>query len=307
MSGEGSESVKNIIDYIRFKLQISQFSLPVSISAIDIVQILLIAIFVYYLMVWVKNTRAYMLLKGVLLVILFLALATAFHMNIILWICKQLSVVAITGVIVIFQPELRRALEQLGEKKMLSTLIPFESSKSTEERISDRTIGELIHAIYAMGEVKTGALIVVEQNIVLKEYEKTGIAMDSMISSQLLINIFEHNTPLHDGAVIVRNNRIVAATCYLPLSDNLALNKSLGTRHRAGVGISEVSDALTVIVSEETGKVSYTLGGKIYTGVTPGVLREELNKLKMKSGSKEDSGKIKIWKGRGKHEEKVDQ
>lgn len=109
-----------------------------------------------------------------------------------------------------------------------------------------------------MGEVKTGALIVVEQNIILQEYEKTGIAMDSLISSQLLINIFEHNTPLHDGAVIVRNNRIVSATCYLPLSDNLELNKSLGTRHRAGVGISEVSDALTIIVSEETGKVSYT-------------------------------------------------
>ena len=296
----------NIIDYLRVKLQISQMSLPVTFGIIDIVQILLIAVFVYYLMVWVKNTRAYMLLKGVLLVVIFLILAAIFHMDTILWICKQLSVVAITGVIVIFQPELRRVLEQLGEKKMLATLIPFETGKTVEERISDRTISELIHAVYAMGEVKTGALIVVEQNIILKEYEKTGIAIDSAISSQLLINIFEHNTPLHDGAVIVRNDRIVAATCYLPLSDNLDLNKSLGTRHRAGVGISEVSDALTIIVSEETGKVSYTMGGKIYTGVTPGTLREELNKLKAKPGSKEDSGKFKIWKGRGSHEEKTD-
>lgn len=296
----------NIIDYLRVKLQISQMSLPVTFGIIDIVQILLIAVFVYYLMVWVKNTRAYMLLKGVLLVVIFLILAAIFHMDTILWICKQLSVVAITGVIVIFQPELRRVLEQLGEKKMLATLIPFETGKTVEERISDRTISELIHAVYAMGEVKTGALIVVEQNIILKEYEKTGIAIDSAISSQLLINIFEHNTPLHDGAVIVRNDRIVAATCYLPLSDNLALNKSLGTRHRAGVGISEVSDALTIIVSEETGKVSYTMGGKIYTGVTPGTLREELNKLKAKPGSKEDSGKFKIRKGRGRHEEKTD-
>ena len=296
----------NIIDYLRVKLQISQMSLPVTFGIIDIVQILLIAVFVYYLMVWVKNTRAYMLLKGVLLVVIFLILAAIFHMDTILWICKQLSVVAITGVIVIFQPELRRVLDQLGEKKMLATLIPFETGKTVEERISDRTISELIHAVYAMGEVKTGALIVVEQNIILKEYEKTGIAIDSAISSQLLINIFEHNTPLHDGAVIVRNDRIVAATCYLPLSDNLALNKSLGTRHRAGVGISEVSDALTIIVSEETGKVSYTMGGKIYTGVTPGTLREELNKLKAKPGSKEDSGKFKIWKGRGRHEEKTD-
>lgn len=247
-----------------------------------------------------------MLLKGVLLVVIFLIVASVSHMNTILWICKQLSVVAVTGVIVIFQPELRRALEQLGEKKMLSTLIPFETGKSAEERISDRTIGELMHAVYAMGEVKTGALIVIEQNIILKEYEKTGIVMDSVISSQLLINIFEHNTPLHDGAVIVRNNRIVAATCYLPLSDNLELNKSLGTRHRAGVGISEVSDALTIIVSEETGKISYTLGGRIYTGVNPANLRKELNKLKMKSGSKDDSGKFKRWKGRGRNEEKTD-
>ena len=295
----------NIFEYLSVKLKLSQISLPVSFGIIDIVQILLIAIFVYYLMVWVKSTRAYMLLKGVLLVILFLILTSVFHMDTILWICKQLSVVAITGVIVIFQPELRRVLEQLGEKKMLSTLIPFDTGKTVDDRISDRTIGELIHAVYAMGEVKTGALIVVEQNIVLKEYEKTGIAIDSAISSQLLINIFEHNTPLHDGAVIVRNDRIVAATCYLPLSDNLDLNKSLGTRHRAGVGISEVSDALTIIVSEETGKVSYTMGGKIYTGVTPGVLREELNKLKAKSGSKEENSKFKIWKGRGRHEEKT--
>ena len=281
--------------------------MPVSIGVIDIVQILLIAIFVYYLVVWVKNTRAYMLLQGVLLVVLFLVAAAIFRMDTILWIFKQMSVVAITGVIVIFQPELRRVLEQLGEKQMLSTLIPFDSSKSTDERISDRTIGELIHAAYAMGEVKTGALIVVEQNIILKEYEKTGIAMDSLISSQLLINIFEHNTPLHDGAVIIRNNRIVAATCYLPLSENLGLNKSLGTRHRAGVGISEVSDSLTIIVSEETGKISYAMGGRIYTGVTPGELREQLNKLKVKSNAKDDNGKFRKWKGRNRHEEKADQ
>ena len=193
--------MENIIAYLKFRF--ASVSLPVSIGVIDIVQILLIAIFVYYLVVWVKNTRAYMLLQGILLVVLFLVAAAIFRMDTILWIFKQMSVVAITGVIVIFQPELRRVLEQLGEKQMLSTLIPFDSSKSTDERISDRTIGELIHAAYAMGEVKTGALIVVEQNIILKEYEKTGIAMDSLISSQLLINIFEHNTPLHDGAKLV--------------------------------------------------------------------------------------------------------
>ena len=295
----------NGIEFIKYHLRMTKFSLPSSIRIIDIVQILLIAIFVYYLMVWIKNTRAYTLLKGVLIVSVFLIIAAILRMDTILWICQQLSVVAITGVLVIFQPELRRALEQLGEKKMLSNLIPFDSSKQMDERITDRTIGELIHAAYAMGEVKTGALIVVEQNIILQEYEKTGIAMDSLISSQLLINIFEHNTPLHDGAVIVRNNRIVSATCYLPLSDNLELNKSLGTRHRAGVGISEVSDALTIIVSEETGKVSYTYGGKIVIGVTPGALRERLNSMKTRKDHKETTGLARIWKGRAKHEEKT--
>lgn len=297
--------MSNFIEYL--KLQHIKFSLPDSIGVIDIVQILIIAILVYYIMVWVQSTRAYTLLKGILFVVFFMIIAVILKMNTILWIFKQLSVVLITCIIVIFQPELRKALEQLGEKGMLSSLLPFESSKSVEERLTDRTIGELVHAVFAMGEVKTGALIVIEQNVLLKEYEKTGIAIDSAISSQLLINIFEHNTPLHDGAVIVRNNRIVSATCYLPLSDNLALNKSLGTRHRAGVGISEVSDAFTIVVSEETGKVSYTLGGHIYTGVTPTVLREQLTKLQQKaSGVKEENSKFMIWKGRGKNEEKVE-
>ena len=290
--------VGNLIDYL------SRIAFP-KISIIDVIQIALIAFFVYQFMIWIKYTHAYTLLKGILVVLLFILVAYIFKMNTILWIFSNLASTLIVGVIVIFQPELRRALEQLGEKKMLSNLIPFDSSKQMDERITDRTIGELIHAAYAMGEVKTGALIVVEQNIILQEYEKTGIAMDSLISSQLLINIFEHNTPLHDGAVIVRNNRIVSATCYLPLSDNLELNKSLGTRHRAGVGISEVSDALTIIVSEETGKVSYTYGGKIIIGVTPGALRERLNSMKTRKDHKETTGLARIWKGRAKHEEKT--
>ncbi len=292
----------NIFRYIKY--HIMQFSWPVSVGIIDIVQILLITVFVYYLMLWVKNTRAYTLLKGILLVGLFLIVAAILRMDTILWICKQFSVVAITGVIVIFQPELRRVLEQLGEKGMISSFFPFDTGKDEDEKISVRTIGELVHAVFAMGEVKTGALIVVEQQVRLSEYEKTGIAIDAEISSQLLINIFEHNTPLHDGAVIIRDNRIVAATCYLPLSDNLGLNKSLGTRHRAGVGISEVSDSFTIIVSEETGNVSYTLNGKLHAGVTPGTLREELCKMQQKNSVKEESSRFRILKGRGKHERK---
>ena len=164
------------------------------------------------------------------------------------------------------------------------------------ERLSERSVEEIVRACYEMGAVKTGALIVLERDIVLSEYEKTGIEIDAKISSQLLINIFEHNTPLHDGAVLVRNDRIQAATCYLPLSDNLSLNKNLGTRHRAAVGISEVSDALTIIVSEETGNVSYAQKGRINTGVTQTDLKEQLRTF-LADGSTSDK-KRKNRKGR---------
>ena len=143
-------------------------------------------------------------------------------------------------------------LEQLGQKKFMASIFPLDAGKEVQERFTDKTINELVKACFDMGEVRTGALIVIEQNIRLSEYERTGINVDAVLTSQLLINIFEHNTPLHDGAVIIHNNRIVSATCYLPLSDSVEIGKEMGTRHRAAVGISEVSDSITVIVSEET-------------------------------------------------------
>ena len=236
-----------------------------------------------------------MLLKGIVFVVLFLLVAELFHMNTILWIFSQLSVVLITGILVIFQPELRSMLEQLGEKKIITNVIPFDSSRDVEERLNDRTIGELIHAAYAMGEVKTGALIVVEQKIILKEYEKTGIPLDSVVSSQLLINIFEHNTPLHDGAVVIKNNRVAAAACFLPLTEN-KVSMELGTRHRAAIGASEVSDADIVVVSEETGYISLARGGVIYRNITPDELRRMLSARKKDSANMKK--KIMRWKGR---------
>ena len=292
---KGSEWVEKYIELL--KRYWMNLSLPDRIGVIDFIEIFLIAVFVYYIILWVKSTRAYTLLKGLLLILLFLLLAYVLRMDTILFIARNVGVVAITALVIILQPELRRALEQLGEKNRLGTLIRFDTGRTVEWKISDKTINELIRAVYDMGEVKTGALIVVENNVILKEYEKTGIPLDSVLTSQLLINIFEHNTPLHDGAVIVRHNRVVAATCYLPLSDNMDLNKNLGTRHRAGVGISEVSDALTIIVSEETGNVSYTLGGKIYTAVAPNELREELYKLQRGDQPEEgDKDKKRIWR-----------
>lgn len=282
---------------------LSKVSLP-SVGVIDVIEIFLISFFVYQFMVWIKFTRAYTLLKGILVVLAFIFLAYIFKMNTILWIIGKLSNVLIIGVMVIFQPELRKMLEQLGQKKIMATLIPFDTGKEVKERFTDKTINELVKACFDMGEVKTGALIVIEQENRLSEYERTGINIDAVLTSQLLINIFEHNTPLHDGAVIVRGNRVAAATCYLPLSDNMELSKQLGTRHRAGVGISEVSDSLTIIVSEETGKVSIAQGGKLTRCVNSAALRSALVKAQNKTVI--ENGKLRhLLKGRVKHEEKT--
>lgn len=281
---------------------LSKISFP-DVGVIDIIEIALISFFIYQFMVWIKFTRAYTLLKGILVVLVFLLVAYIFKMNTILWIVTNLASAMITGVIVIFQPELRKVLEQLGEKKIMSAILPFDTGKDVQERFTDKTVNELIKACFDMGEVKTGALIVIEQNILLTEYERTGINIDAVLSSQLLINIFEHNTPLHDGAVIVRRNRIVAATCYLPLSDNMELSKQLGTRHRAAVGISEVSDSVTIIVSEETGKVSVAQGGQLIRDINSARLRDILEKAQNKRVV--ENGKLRqLLKGRVKHEEK---
>lgn len=275
------------------------------IGVIDVVEIFLISFFVYQFMVWIKFTRAYSLLKGILVVMAFIFLAYIFKMNTILWIFRNLASVMLIGMVIIFQPELRKVLEQLGKKNIMSAILPFDNSKDVTERFTDKTRNELIKACFDMGEAKTGALIVIEQDIRLTEYERTGITVDAVLTSQLLINIFEHNTPLHDGAVIVRNNRVAAATCYLPLSDNMELSKQLGTRHRAGVGISEVSDSLTIIVSEETGHVSVAREGELLRNVDSAQLRRELEKAQNKKVV--GNNKLRhILKGRVRHEEKAD-
>lgn len=290
-----------LIDIVKKYLLNLSDSFP-QIRWIDIIEILIISFLVYQFMLWVKNTRAYSLLKGILVVLGFVFIAYLFHMNTILWIAQNAFGFAITGVIIIFQPELRKALEELGHKNIVSSILPFDSNKQEEGKFSNRTVNEIVRACFEMGEAKTGALIVMENETGLNEYAKTGIALDSILTSQLLLNIFEHNTPLHDGAIIVRGDRILAATCYLPLSDNTMLSKDLGTRHRAGVGISEVTDSMTIIVSEETGRVSLAHHSELRVGLTPDELKEALHKLQKKPST--DNSKFKIWKGRVKNEEK---
>ena len=263
----------------------------------DIVEIIILSFLIYHILVWIKNTKAWSLLKGILVIAVFILFAAYFEMNTILWIVNNLFSVAVTAVVVILQPELRRAVEELGRKNIISSIIPITVGRGPEGgRFSDKTINEIVKACVEMGRARTGALIVMEKDESLTDYERTGIEIDGVVTSQLLINIFEHNTPLHDGAVIVRGDRVTSATCYLPLSDNMRLSKELGTRHRAGVGISEVTDSLTIIVSEETGKISVAYGGNLERNVDAERLRARLSDLQNKS--EEDSRKRIVWKGR---------
>lgn len=253
---------------------------------IDVIEIIIIAFFIYEILLWIKNSRAYMLLRGIVVIVLFFVVAGLLQMNTILWLGEKLLSVGIVALVVVFQPELRSALEQLGRRNLFQALAKG-FSRNVGERFSDHTLNDLVKACYDMGAVKTGALIVIEMETGLSEYERTGIPIDAILSRQLLINIFEKNTPLHDGAVLVRGDRVVSATCYLPLSDNLEISKDLGTRHRAALGISEVSDAITIVVSEETGQVSVTQGGKLRHGITA----EQLTKLLRSIQNKKDDGK----------------
>ena len=280
-----------------FRTYFDWFYIP-TITISDLVEITIIAIIVYHIMKWFRQNRAWTLFKGILVLLLFGAIALLFQFNTILWILENTINVGIIAVIIIFQPEFRRALEQLGRKNYVVSLFSAEDEKQSK-RLDKKMLNEIAKAVYAMSEVKTGALIVLEQDVRLGDYERTGIDVDAVVSSQLLLNIFEHNTPLHDGAVLIRNGRIISATCYLPLSDNLDINKSLGTRHRAAIGVSEVSDSITIVVSEETGSVSLAHNGVL----TRNISRENfVSKIEEIGKNEPITRKMKWWKGLGKHE-----
>lgn len=286
-----------------FSMYWSDWYMP-DMKIIDVLEIIIIAYLAYQLMVWIKNTKAWMLMKGIIVLGAFILIAAVLKMNTILWIAENSISVLATAAIVVFQPELRRALEKLGQKDFWSSFMPFERT-APAGRFTEETIDAIVTACYDMGKVKTGALIVVERDIKLTEYQHTGIALDSIVSSQLLVNIFEHNTPLHDGAVIIRGNRIVAATCYLPLSDNMRLSKELGTRHRAAVGMSEVSDALIIAVSEETGRVSFAVGGHLTRAVPQEQLREKLVQLQNKANV--ETKKFTLKKGKRNEDRQMEE
>ena len=287
----------------RWMSMLNNIGLPQSFHLTYIVEILILTVIIYELLIWVKNTRAWTLLKGIVVVTAFALISYFFHLTTLTWLMSKTAGVLVTVVVIVFQPELRRALEQLGRKNIIFSIFGTSAVIAEEDRRSrDKINSEIVKAVFEMSKVKTGALIVMGKKVILNEYERTGIPIDAWISSQLLMNIFEHNTPLHDGAVFIRNQRVVAATCYLPLSDNMELSKELGTRHRAGVGISEVSDSLTIIVSEETGAVSIAESGKLTRSVSPDDLKAKLAEITQGV----DEGKRKKLRERIKNERKTD-
>lgn len=288
--------IDTIMSFVDEYINIPRFGIS------DAVEIIIIAFLVYNIMIWVKKTRAWTLFKGIVVLFLFVLLAAVFNLSTIWWIANKTLSVGVIAMFIVFQPELRKALEQLGRKKLFSGLFAFEDSKNEGAKFSDRTINELVKAAFELAKTKTGALIVIEKEISLAEYVRTGINIDAVVSNQLLINIFEHNTPLHDGAVILNGDRIVAATCYLPLSDSMEISKDLGTRHRAGLGISEVSDSVTIIVSEETGKVSVACEGRLYRNIDGESLKKKLVENQNKPM---ETKRFKIWKGRSNNEKTV--
>ena len=269
-----------------FKNTINNFNFRI----VDVFEILILAFLIYYILLWVQRTRAWVLFKGMSVIVVFLVIAYLADMYTILWIAQNIFSVAITAIIIILQPELRKALEELGKSEFLEKL-RLVDKKEVNGRFTDKTLQGILNACTAMSKTKTGALIVLERNQALKDYAATGIVLDAVVSSQLLVNIFEHNTPLHDGAVVIKGDRIVAATCYLPLSDNRAVSKELGTRHRAALGASENTDALIVIVSEETGAISVAREGRLYRQLGADGLQEHLVRFQEKQTEVEKSNK----------------
>lgn len=285
-------------------MNLQNFHIP-KINGTDVAEVLIIAFFLFQVLVWIKNTRAWSVLKAVIIVLLFVLFAWSMNMTTIIWIMQAMFSIAATAIIVVLQPELRKGLEELGRSRFFSFLfLDLFKGSEVAGRFSDHTASEIVRASMEMGRVRTGALIVIEGENSLFEYDRTGIRLDAEVSSQLLKNIFEKNTPLHDGAVIVSGDRITSATCYLPLSESRLLSKDLGTRHRAAVGISEVTDSMTVIVSEETGNVSIAYGGALSRVHDSEDLRKKLEIIQNKNAVPSSKNRPRLFKkkDRGSHE-----
>lgn len=257
----------------------------------SIIDIIVVSYIFYKGYSLIKDSRAEQLLKGIILIVVLIPISDALQLTMLNWILNKTMVIGVLSLVIIFQPEIRRALEQLGRTAFTEKHI------FVDEETLNKVINEIVVAVDNLSRSKTGALIVLEQNTGLAEIINTGTRLDAIVSSALLENIFVVNTPLHDGATIIRNDKIAAAGCFLPLTNNNDLNKKLGTRHRAGLGISEVSDALVIIVSEETGTISLAVNGKLTRNYEKEVLRDIIVRIIKNKHARRNTygGKVKSW------------
>ena len=278
--------MQNLISHIMYYKQF--------IRVMDIIDILIVAYAVYKGIKLVRETRAAQLVKGIIFLILALQISSYANLYMVNYFLRNAMQVGFIALFVVFQPELRRALEKMGRSKF-GKMLSFDDENSAEENL--HTIEQICKAVNNLSKQRIGALIILERDTKIGDIIRTGVSLDSKVSAELLINIFIPNTPLHDGAVIVRNNRIVAAACFLPLTQNNDLNIELGTRHRAAIGITETSDCVALVVSEETGKISLALEGTLTRNLTVDSLNRALVKILSPEPNQFNHKKIKLWKG----------
>ena len=266
-----------------------------TISFIDIIDILIVAYIIYRIMKLLKDTSAERLINGIIILVGIMLLASMLHLTMISWLLQQALNVGLFAIVVVFQPELRRLLEQIGKGNFSRLIVPADAPDEVESMIT-----ATVSACADMSRTKTGALIVFERRERLGEIISTGTMVDAAPSAELIKNIFFKNSPLHDGAMIVRAGRVCAAGCVLPLSGNQSLSRDLGTRHRAAVGMSESADSVLVVVSEETGSISVAIGGMLKRHLSPDMLRKLLENELLDSEKQEKSRLAAIrdmWKG----------
>ncbi len=244
-------------------------------SILDVIDILIVAFVLYRLLLLIRGTRAVQLLKGVVVILVATAISSALHLDALNWLLNKIITVGFIAIPVVFQPELRRALDQLGRGGFFSVSLVAQQGMEQHQSM----IQEIVKAAQILSKEKIGALMIVERQTGLSEYIETGTMIEGKVSSELLINLFVPNTPLHDGAVVIRGEQIVAAGCFLPLTENRGLDKQLGTRHRAAIGVTEQSDCVAVVVSEETGQISIGVDGTLRRNVNESTLIDQLSKL----------------------------
>jgi len=283
---------KNLFDWTG---TVTVFGLTLTFTFSGIIEIILFSFAIFAILRWIRNTKAFALLKGAVILLVFYVVANFLKLDNIVYLFQTFAASLFLAVVIVFHPEIRKALEQLGSRigKKNAKGDTIFAGGLTEEAVEN-----ILEALEYMGRNRVGALIVVEREIRLDEFIETGIKLDAEVSVALVEQIFEKNTPLHDGAVIIRGGRICAATCYLPLSQNMDISKELGTRHRAGLGVSDVSDCITLIASEETGKLSVAMEGKIETAVDRDFIRSVL--MSSQSVRKKSSNVFAKWLKGGK-------